>query len=485
MAESEERPQKLRKLDYDASNIAEPAQHAASNSAPAQHDLDEAESAETDSTDSGNHETPKVVPSDDTNKPGNEEDSEISPLKGQNGSDQPVSKNQLKKLRKRQQWEEGREDRKIKRKQKTVEKRERKREARREEEAKHDVTRPQTPPPKPRHQKRLPITIMIDCSFDHLMSEKEMISLGSQITRAYADNSRAQFYAHLVISSWGGKLKERFDTVLAKNYENWKGVKFTSDDFAIASEQAWHNMIGPKGGLLVGVFEEYTCFDDDDERVSPVKIRDPVSGIQVYDARPHGYIAPDSGTTEYPEPTEPVADRSLLNLMQPAEEYENNGEIVYLTSDSPRTLQELNPYSTYIVGGLVDKNRHKGICYKSAREKKVNTAKLPIAEYMEMQSRQVLATNHVVEILLKYLECGDWGDAFMQVIPKRKGGKLRGKEEEEEEGADKEEDEEGADKDEEVAEKGDEDKRKDHEDSGGEELKEPGLGDPSVEDAVD
>jgi len=103
----------------------------------------------------------------------------------------------------------------------------------------------------------------------------------------------------------------------------------------------------------------------------------------------------------------------------------HSGEIVYLTSDSPDTLTALSPYSTYIVGGLVDKNRHKGICYKIACERGIKTAKLPIGEYMDMQSRKVLATNHVVEIMIRWLECGDWGEAFMKVIPKRKGGKLR------------------------------------------------------------
>ena len=42
-----------------------------------------------------------------------------------------------------------------------------------------------------------------------------------------------------------------------------------------------------------------------------------------------------------------------------------------------------------------------------------------------MSSRKVLATNHVNEIMVKWFETGDWGKAFMEVIPKRKGGKLK------------------------------------------------------------
>ena len=104
---------------------------------------------------------------------------------------------------------------------------------------------------------------------------------------------------------------------------------------------------------------------------------------------------------------------------------QDEAELVYLTSESDNTLTELKPYSTYIIGGLVDKNREKGICYKRATNRGIKTAKLPIGEFMDMRSRKVLATNHVNEIMLRWLECGDWGEAFVKVIPKRKGGKLK------------------------------------------------------------
>ena len=63
----------------------------------------------------------------------------------------------------------------------------------------------------------------------------------------------------------------------------------------------------------------------------------------------------------------------------------------------------------------------------------MKTAKLPIGDYMKMTSRFVLATNHVAEIMLRWLEVGEWGKAFLEVIPKRKGGILKGKAEEEDE----------------------------------------------------
>ena len=42
------------------------------------------------------------------------------------------------------------------------------------------------------------------------------------------------------------------------------------------------------------------------------------------------------------------------------------GELVYLTADSPNTITQLEKGKVYILGGLVDRNAHKGLCFRKA-----------------------------------------------------------------------------------------------------------------------
>uniref|UniRef100_A0A8C3PXB9 tRNA methyltransferase 10 homolog A n=1 Tax=Chrysolophus pictus TaxID=9089 RepID=A0A8C3PXB9_CHRPC len=96
-------------------------------------------------------------------------------------------------------------------------------------------------------------------------------------------------------------------------------------------------------------------------------------------------------------------------------------DLVYLTSDSPDVLSELDERKAYVIGGLVDHNHHKGITYKKAVEQGIGHAQLPLGNFVKMNSRKVLAVNHVFEIILAYLEKRDWKEAFFSVLPQRKG----------------------------------------------------------------
>ena len=383
------------------------------------------------STDGENGIINRALPTSEVNDDeGNGIEKPTLPIPLVDESGQPISKNKWKKLRRDREWEAHRAVRKAKRKEKDAEKKARKREektkatagttstldaasvidpvsstttdhGRRDSDATEvspsaakkarlasdqhsaNITNGHSSLDPPLRRQRpchtlLPVTILIDCGFDALMTETEVKSVGSQVTRCYSDCHRASFQARLVVTGFGGRLKERFEGPLEGNHLGWKGVRF--------SEEGWFDLVSRerrteedlKGAVLGGAFQKF-------------------------------------------------ADPSSLGggEREERESLTEQAEIVYLTSESENTLLELKPYSTYIIGGIVDRNRHKGICYKRAVERGVKTAKLPIKEYMQMQSRSVLATNHVVEIMLRWLECGDWGDSFVKVMPKRKGGRLR------------------------------------------------------------
>jgi len=312
-------------------------------------------------------------------------------------SSKPISKNQLKKLKRQAEFEERREDRKRIRKEKKQEFRAKKRAEREEKVAAakaagldpEEVLKAEKQAEKPRKftPNPAPITFILDCDFEKYMLDTEIVSLSSQVVRSYSQNRIAKHQAHLFVSSFGGKMKTRFETVLGNSHKHWNGAYFLEEDFRTAAKQASELMAGPKGGEMYDVLRT-----DGDQPALAAPVRDPAD------------------PTPIPEPEPEDVDKS----------------IVYLTSESPYTLEKLEPYTSYVIGGLVDRNREKGLCYKRAREMKVRTAKLPIGEYMAMQSRFVLTTNQVVEIMAKWLECGDWGEAFLGVIPKRKGGVLKG-----------------------------------------------------------
>ncbi|KQK01521.1 tRNA (guanine(9)-N1)-methyltransferase [Brachypodium distachyon] len=96
--------------------------------------------------------------------------------------------------------------------------------------------------------------------------------------------------------------------------------------------------------------------------------------------------------------------------------------LVYLTADAETVLDDLDMSKIYIIGGLVDRNRWKGITQKKAVDQGIQSAKLPIGNYLKMSSSQVLTVNQVFEIMQKFVETKDWKTAFFHVIPQRKRG---------------------------------------------------------------
>jgi tRNA (guanine9-N1)-methyltransferase len=138
--------------------------------------------------------------------------------------------------------------------------------------------------------------------------------------------------------------------------------------------------------------------------------------------------------TQHPEDVSAVSGDGLRTRTK---------QLVYLTADADEVLTSFDNDCAYIIGGIVDRNRYKGITHKKALEqvlswsynftsrisqsclKGVRTAKLPIREHVNMSATPVLTVNHVFEIMLLFDQSGCWKTSLEKVLPQRKDPKLK------------------------------------------------------------
>ncbi len=74
---------------------------------------------------------------------------------------------------------------------------------------------------------------------------------------------------------------------------------------------------------------------------------------------------------------------------------------MYLTADSPNELETVDTGKVYVIGGIVDRNRHKCICLKRAEAAGVAHARLPI------QKNVTLSTSAVSSVCVGMAGCSN------------------------------------------------------------------------------
>uniref|UniRef100_A0A7M4F1H4 tRNA methyltransferase 10 homolog B n=1 Tax=Crocodylus porosus TaxID=8502 RepID=A0A7M4F1H4_CROPO len=101
--------------------------------------------------------------------------------------------------------------------------------------------------------------------------------------------------------------------------------------------------------------------------------------------------------------------------------------IVFLTPDSETVLEDVNSSKVYILGGLVDESIQKKLTLRKAQEHSLQTARLPIREYMvknineKNYHSEILAINQVFDTLSTYYETKSWPEALKAGVPLGKG----------------------------------------------------------------
>ncbi|KAF9183398.1 tRNA (guanine(9)-N(1))-methyltransferase [Haplosporangium sp. Z 11] len=342
------------------------------------------------------------------------------PMIGPDG--QPLSRNATKKLLKQQQFLERRPQmraqEKLKRKQKEKDRR---------EAIESGLI---APPPKRQKldQTHSGITIGIDMSFDDLMLEKEVKSMVDQIKRCYSHNRTCDKIVHLALTSFTGKSKDEFSK-RANGYELWRNFSIHEKSL----EEVWPSEEIPGKDRMEELKKLQVIASAKSEAIKAKALAamatsssETTSSSATTETTESSVVDASSGsTTTSTEQT--LSEQDMKALEQERLEKEEKlaivpavKKVVYLSADSPNTISQLDPGTCYILGGIVDKNRFPRLCQNKAEKLGLETAQLPIGDYIQMSSRRILTVNQVFEILMQFIECNDWKEAFLKVIPQRK-----------------------------------------------------------------
>jgi len=119
-----------------------------------------------------------------------------------------------------------------------------------------------------------------------------------------------------------------------------------------------------------------------------------------------------------------VIERTHVHFLQLY--YKRPKDLIYLTADCDEDLEVLKENEIYIIGGILDHNRMKGVTAKFAKEACIKMRRLPIEKYMHTTGQtSVLTIDQVFKALLAWWNWGCWRKALQNSIPERKGFTLK------------------------------------------------------------
>lgn len=211
--------------------------------------------------------------------------------------------------------------------------------------------------------------VVVDCSFDDLMTAGERVSITQQLVRCYASVRRAAVPLRLYLTSMD---EARLQALRAITGSAHWGI-----------------------GTTMQPFEAVFC------------------GITDAASSAAGSGSAAAGSSE-------VATRVGCLELPRAADGVGKMKVVYLSADSATEIDALDSGTTYVVGGIVDRNRFKGLTESKARALGIATARLPLEHHLKLLGAWALTTCHVVAILQHWCDSRNWGAACAAAVPARK-----------------------------------------------------------------
>jgi hypothetical protein len=270
------------------------------------------------------------------------------------------------------------------------------------------------------------IAIVVDCNGDNygaLMTRSESSSLSLQLAHCYAAIKRAnEAFAHASYSSslvlgLVGLTSDRVrDLKKISGVERWKNV-FSS----ISSlEEVFHlnkvkqsnsssEAAAIKGGEANTGVNSFTGTSLSTNSLPSTTICSSSIIVDGYITSSSSSSLPISNDSHNSQRMESSIESQTINLgigsVPPPPSPNPPRQIYYLTSDATEILWRPRPNATYIVGGIVDRNRFPQLALNRAKEIGVKTVRFPLEESLadlgHMHRHRILTTNKAVELLVE------------------------------------------------------------------------------------
>ena len=259
--------------------------------------------------------------------------------------------------------------------------------------------------------------VCFDCTFEDQMVSKECNSLSLQLRYVYSMNRKSSMPVYIDVCGLNKECLTYKGLEKVEGFpDSWVGRAFHC--YQQRFEEVYANSIESSNGD--GKNCEGKSEEEDGQEVLMSSKASSGNEITTHAKSPKKNDSNDDNTTN-----------KESRLREPSyPKLTHRHKFVYLTGDSPNTLTTLDNNTTYIIGGIVDRNRLKRAAIDRAESIRkqyptldITTARLPLDENVDFKaSTRILTCNHVFEILQKYRENGytDWKSSIMKVLPGRK-----------------------------------------------------------------
>lgn len=184
--------------------------------------------------------------------------------------------------------------------------------------------------------------MVIDCGFDELMTEQEITSMSGQLTYVYSANRTApRPFASVLFTSFSPEISPRLWEKMTKtNWDRWNRMHFWSQDVGVLAGELGKEKV--EGGE--GVEEEAEAASENGDDVAS-------------DAKPARSKKTKVGANGAPNDTATLLAALSGPHLPPT--LPPTHKLVYLSADADEELTTLAEDEVYVLGGIVDRNRHK------------------------------------------------------------------------------------------------------------------------------